>query len=473
MGLATFNTTCNIGSSTKDIDVYTQAGLNLSSLSSNINVHDNEIIGLKKDNITSITTTTSGIYMSYIRNSSFNNNTIKYMVHGISVWGGNVGTVYYNTYNMLKFCNDLIFTNNDISNVHDGGIWTSRSGNILVNNNIIKICGDVGIDFEGSSDCVADGNNVCDCKNGCLANFHYAHDITYSNNVVEDNSILTGSTLVYNHSNSTLENVFREIRINYLSNLFISKYKFCYINHSPSMFGLFNYKNNSFINCGIAGDNNDNPTVCIENNNFKINENAISFLINRDDGKRGIIYFTPNNRDGGTVAYIVGNTFDVLTGINNNRQTPGNNVLFDGIYAISFYGSKYNRPGSIMISDNKILGLSNSISLKHVASANSSLYMYLYRNLVSGSIDNLSENTTGFIIYDNNKCLKNKNASNYRIISDYYNIPNAIPSETTKGAYKQGTRIYFDIPDSDGYTGAICIADGNPGTWKRFGKIEE
>ena len=33
------------------------------------------------------------------------------------------------------------------------------------------------------------------------------------------------------------------------------------------------------------------------------------------------------------------------------------------------------------------------------------------------------------------------------------------------------TGIYFDVPDSNGYTGAICTVGGDPGTWKRFGKI--
>ena len=62
------------------------------------------------------------------------------------------------------------------------------------------------------------------------------------------------------------------------------------------------------------------------------------------------------------------------------------------------------------------------------------------------------------------------------------NYPNAIPTATyyTGGGsnvdniiWLAETRIYFDKPDSDGYTGAICTVSGNPGTWKRFGKIEQ
>lgn len=47
-------------------------------------------------------------------------------------------------------------------------------------------------------------------------------------------------------------------------------------------------------------------------------------------------------------------------------------------------------------------------------------------------------------------------------------VANAIP---TVGTYKQGDRVYFPSPVASGFIGAVCVADGSPGTWKNWGSI--
>lgn len=40
------------------------------------------------------------------------------------------------------------------------------------------------------------------------------------------------------------------------------------------------------------------------------------------------------------------------------------------------------------------------------------------------------------------------------------------------GSWKKGDLVYFSSPSAGGYIGAVCTADGTPGTWKKFGAIE-
>jgi hypothetical protein len=49
-------------------------------------------------------------------------------------------------------------------------------------------------------------------------------------------------------------------------------------------------------------------------------------------------------------------------------------------------------------------------------------------------------------------------------------VANELP---TTGNHNQGDIIYDTNPVAGGYLGWVCITSGTPGTWKRFGKIEE
>ena len=50
----------------------------------------------------------------------------------------------------------------------------------------------------------------------------------------------------------------------------------------------------------------------------------------------------------------------------------------------------------------------------------------------------------------------------------------AVANELPKsGNHNQGDLIYDSNPQAGGYLGWVCIVGGTPGTWKRFGKIEE
>lgn len=49
-------------------------------------------------------------------------------------------------------------------------------------------------------------------------------------------------------------------------------------------------------------------------------------------------------------------------------------------------------------------------------------------------------------------------------------VANELP---ISGNHNQGDMIYNSNPQAGGYMGWVCIGSGSPGTWKRFGKIEE
>lgn len=42
----------------------------------------------------------------------------------------------------------------------------------------------------------------------------------------------------------------------------------------------------------------------------------------------------------------------------------------------------------------------------------------------------------------------------------------------TAGAWRRGDKVFFTNPSAGGYIGAVCVADGTPGTWKNFGAIQ-
>ena len=127
----------------------------------------------------------------------------------------------------------------------------------------------------------------------------------------------------------------------------------------------------------------------------------------------------------------------------------------------------------VLIKDNKITGFNTSIAYEPTAnnaSDGSMFFIELINNLISGEIVNEGVNNYARIYYENNKRIR-ESGDTFITQTSLSNYPNAIPTANDKYFWVKGTKIYFDEPDNDGYTGAICTEAGNPGTWRRFGKI--
>lgn len=74
-------------------DNYIYRGINTYILNENIFIDNNTIIGRETSRVNQLTGS-EGIYLQFSKNCKINNNIIKNLYHGISLWGGNVGTPY-------------------------------------------------------------------------------------------------------------------------------------------------------------------------------------------------------------------------------------------------------------------------------------------------------------------------------------------------------------------------------------------
>jgi parallel beta-helix repeat protein len=115
-----------------------------------------------------------GINLVTSRNIQVTGCRIDNAQHGIQWWGDDKN----------GWCENLRITGNRVRRVNGGGIWGNRGRNVTVVNNIVETCGDVGVDFEHSSNCSATSNTVRDCKNYGLAIFYGSEQITFRNNNV-------------------------------------------------------------------------------------------------------------------------------------------------------------------------------------------------------------------------------------------------------------------------------------------------
>ena len=443
-------------------DIYIYRGLNTKILNKNIYIENNIVLGKEEKRVEEIVGS-QGIVLRFSKDCIISNNTIKNFVHAISLWGGNVGTAYFWKKDALNFLNNIFISNNNISNMKAGGIWSSRSQDLKVINNFVSICGDVNIDFEGSKACLAN-NNVCyDSKNGCLATLFNSYDIIFSNNYCEDTGYFENGKLVLNHCARVS---YQKIEFN--NNIFICKNKQIRIGiqgpgENTNSQLIFN--GNSFINVTLIAEALGAPQLFITNNTFESTDAALNTKYN-------IISIRTSNYKG-TEAIISNNVFlikSTITGANYK-----NNEDFIGIYPIHYYRGVWTGRNNIIIRDNVIKNFPNSILIEKTLVEENYAHMYinLINNIISGTIDNHSTRERNYLYLENNKTyfIETSNNTTGRLSPYPSSIP--IASEEYICGYCKNSIICFESPDSDGYTKAICIESGYPGTWKRFGKIEE
>ena len=444
-------------------DVYAKNGYSQAILNDGITITNCNIVGTPAV-FSSISYTSSGIYFQYCKNCRVEGTYIAYFNHGVSIWGGNVGSGAYQQSEMIPLCDNLSFVNNKVYTMKMGGIWSSRASNIIVNTNNINICGDVGIDFEGSFNCVADSNIVNNCQHGNLATLYGSCECVFSNNTCIDEDIVSCVQMVI-CNNSGYD---RYTRVIYDGNTFKSYYKAIRgVNLLSAENGKITFTNNMFCNTYINKTTNlTAPYLEVYNNNFTCTPNCD--LTNFT----AFINLAGENRLNSELAVIKNNVFDVAAKHATAHARLKNNSRFDGKYAIIF-DNRLNMNGyrpSIIVEGNEIYGFNRCILLNHTSPGTDTSgrqYIYLNDNLITGPVENTSDNR-GFIIPRNNKSIYGGDNNEY---VPAFNYPNAIPTDSTHGGWLAGTRIDFDTP-TDGYTSAICTVTGQPGTWKKFGATE-
>ena len=101
-------------------------------------------------------------------------NRIYIAQHGIQLW----------------MASGVIVVNNSVERVSGGGIWGALPYHTIISNNVVKDCGDVGIDIEGGLDVLVSSNIVSRCAHGELSLFTDAVGTNGCYNI-----LFTGNTL--------------------------------------------------------------------------------------------------------------------------------------------------------------------------------------------------------------------------------------------------------------------------------------
>ena len=91
-----------------------------------------------------------------------------------------------------------------------------------------------------------------------------------------------------------------------------------------------------------------------------------------------------------------------------------------------------------------------------------------------------SSNNKDFFFYDNvfgSHTVEKVENSTVRLLKPFLVAGNGEQKEftgtsiPTDGTWTEGDRMFYTVPGSGGYIGAVCTVGGTPGTWKNFGEI--
>lgn len=172
------------GNSVASADAISADGVNDIAVS-DIYIHDVGGVGIHLKNLEKYNVsnnrieniTGQGINLFFADSGIVTNNYIDTAQHGVQFWGGDAALY------PLTYTNDITITGNVVKNVV-AGLWGSRGRRITIAGNTATICGDVGIDFEGCTDCSATGNTVSNCLNAGLSLFYRSKNCTFAGNSV-------------------------------------------------------------------------------------------------------------------------------------------------------------------------------------------------------------------------------------------------------------------------------------------------
>lgn len=431
--------------------------VNEDCLSNNIRIANNTIYA------TNGNTRTVGIVACYCKNLIITGNVIRNAIDGIRIWGANVGAGNYNKDEMEYYCKYITVSNNVVENVV-GGIWCSRSAYVTFSGNTVNKCTDVGLDFEGCHSCTATGNVVKDCLNGCMGVMFSAKKISFVGNTCIDTGAMEQGVFLFAHTDN--DNLKMDMYV--ADNTFTSKTRMLGSALLYSRQGSIIIENNIFNNASLGLGNT--TYTRIKGNTFWVDPTlSQDFWIPAKAPVINITSIASEYNPEGVHRYnheIIDNTF------RNSLTTSINDATLEN-EAISITGSAWRQSMRILIKDNKMTGFPKDLVV-NAGSGNandeSSIFLELIDNLFSGEIINESSNTFAKLYYEGNKKILTSTTGHVSN-SLLSNFPNAIPTATGKATWLKGTKIYFDEPDTDGYLGAICTVGGDPGTWKRFGKI--
>jgi parallel beta-helix repeat protein len=153
---------------------------------SGVYLHDSSGTGLTLDHVSDYTVQDvrvrrvgeQGVQAVFSSRGLFRSCSVDTARHGIQLWGGDAADTSVDT-----TIHSVVVTDCDVRYVH-GGIWAARGHNVTIVNNVVETCFDVGIDFEGSTHCAAEGNTVSNAREAALAVFYRSSDCTFRGNKI-------------------------------------------------------------------------------------------------------------------------------------------------------------------------------------------------------------------------------------------------------------------------------------------------
>ena len=286
--------------------------------------------------LAAMTGRTRGILMQFVKNWKVTNCILKNYVQGVQWWGGDSNPERNgDTNNVRKTSNGLV-ENVTVSDIAGGGIWGSMGENIVIKSCRVSKCGDVGIDFEGCFNSTATNNYVKDCKNGCLATFHYNKNISFDHNIVRQRDPRFPLACIYN-STQRQDNGLVSLANNHFS---VDKGVGVILQQGPSNYIVF--EKNMLLNVVLNLTFNNNKIIEIRNNTFKLTKplGDYNYVI-----KAGLTNF------GGKLT-VEDNS--ILSTVSQRKE----------VFAINPFQGDYNSSPLNIIKDNRITGVPNKYKIE-------------------------------------------------------------------------------------------------------------
>ena len=127
-----------------------------------------------------ITDTATGINTVYASDITVRNSYIKNCsAHGIQFW---------NNWEGMKDGQNLVYEGNTVMDIGGGGIWGTGAERVVMRNNTVDNCGDVGLDLEYCNDSLIMDNYAGRCVNGGISLFYSCENVLIKDNTVYNNA---------------------------------------------------------------------------------------------------------------------------------------------------------------------------------------------------------------------------------------------------------------------------------------------
>ncbi len=303
----------------------------------NIAVRDNTCHSSTLDKLDIFDDHHDGIYLSGVAEDCIiiNNQIIDRRCHGIAVVAEAVfPPTSNNPLDEMKGKRILISGNTVVSHTAGqtaGGIWVSRVQDCRILGNHVEGYGDVGIDFEGSRNCVADSNVLVNNNKG-LALYGNCRNITFSNNTVHITLDDVAMTAFFNSYSNGYEDIIdrQNTDILVLGNVFSNTGMAFDPTHGTGRIVTGTaerlvFRNNIFTNCMFASH------FCDDLESIEIADNT--FFNDYARSGYAVLHLAVSERD--KTARTPPRNFIVR----GNRFTSVNDETADSIIAIDTVGS--------------------------------------------------------------------------------------------------------------------------------------